>query len=86
MLILGSNRVGKTAFLQQFVHSSFKEEVDVELEKMEETVTVKCCVDQKSCLIDGELGRAYNFISMVPSAGGSVAGTGPLDSIYGSTV
>jgi GTPase SAR1 family protein len=52
VLILGSNRVGKTAFLQQLVHSSFKEEVDVQLEKMEETITVKCGVDQKSYLVD----------------------------------
>ena len=59
VLILGSRRVGKSALLQQLARSSFKEEVDVQMAKMEETVTVQCCVDQKSLLVDGEgRGRA----------------------------
>ena len=59
VLILGSRRVGKSALLEQLVRSSFKEEVDVQMAKMEETVTVQCCVDQKSLLVDGKgRGRA----------------------------
>ena len=54
VLILGSRRVGKSALLEQLARSSFKEEVDVQLAKMEETVTVQCCVDQKSLLVDGK--------------------------------
>ena len=59
VLILGSRRVGKSALLEQLSRSSFKEEVDVQMAKMEETVTVQCCVDQKSLLVDGKgRGRA----------------------------
>ena len=36
------------------MRSSFKEEVDVQMAKMEETVTVQCCVDQKTLRVDGE--------------------------------
>ena len=54
VLILGSRRVGKSALLQQLARSSFKEEVDVQMAKMEETVTVQCCVDQQSLLVDGK--------------------------------
>ena len=77
VLILGSRRVGKSALLQQLARSSFKEEVDVQMAKMEETVTVQCCVDQQSLLVDGK-GRCGERVQRMLLA--DVGGTRPIAS------
>ena len=55
VVILGSNRVGKTAFLHQLAHRAFKEEVDVHLSKMEETVSLQIAVDGQTLTLDSKI-------------------------------